>query len=1479
MILNTLDNLGKFEAKGDEGYFIGYFMSSKAFRVFNKRTKRVEENLHVDFLKNKPIEKGAGPNWLFDIDSLTNSMNYVPVVVAGTNSTNFLGIKETAGQDVKKDVSSLRYIVLPNWFHEAHLETSTSNDQDACNADAPESSGNSNPTFTLTNPPVDLMETLAVETLIPTVSSPVLTACLNDSPELSRVTTNTNDTNGVEADLGNIEDNISASPTLILRIHKDHPKSQIISPVDTLVQTGTKSKEMEEQSFIAIIHQKTNPALLQFCLFSFYQMDVKSAFLYGTIDEEVYVIQPLGFQDPEFPTRVYKVEKAMYGLHQAPRAWEDLNKLWALVKDTLNIRPVTKDKEKELWVELKRLYELDVEDLLWTHTQNLMHAPVEWKLYDTWKFDAKGDKGYFIGYSMSSKAFRVFNKRTKRVEKNLHVDFLENKPIKKGAGPNWLFDIDSLTNSMNYEPVVVAGTNCTNFLGTKEAAGQDVKKDVSSLRYIVLPNWVHDAHLESSTMETLIPTVSSPVPTACLNDSLEPSSDTRLISKRVTSQDDTPSLDNILTLTNRFEDILRVTTNTDDSNGVEANLGNMEDNISASPTPTLRIHKNHPKEEGIDYDEVFAPVARIKAIRLFLAYASFMGFTVYQMDVKSAFLYGSIDEGTIDQTLFIRRQKGDFILVQVYVDDIIFGSSNPQLCREFEALMHEKFQMSAMGQLNFFLGLKVLQKKDDIFVSQDKYIVKRIFRYLKGHPKLGLWYPKESPFDLVAYSDSDYGGASQDHKSTNRGCQFFGRRLISWQCKTNVATSITEAEYVATASGCGQVLWIQNKLLDYGLSMPCEVLSKEISSSIPLLCTIIEERFHTAKTFDLVWMWLGGDYGNVFLTSFNGIQWIETMEEGTKILAIVDGKLRTVSESSIRRNLKLNDEAVISSLSDAELFKNLTLMGYNISPNQKFTFQKGQFFHQWKYLINTIMTVPLFPSMLVTMGEGSGTPNEPHHTPFPEAQQTLPTTHSSPPLLPVTTKPLPTVTPSDTPQLRQYTRRARIAQSSALSTTADEPASPLGDGSQGEACPTITGLVAGQDRANITKTFTLPSDSTPRVTSLAANEGSMQHQIQELTALCTSLQRVTLLEDRERGATVLSSRVAEVPIGSGFIPTAGPPATGVPTGSDVVPTASPIFTTATEVYPYTRRKGKEKMVESDTPKKKKLQEQIDVQVTRELEEEMARDAQRMNEQIARDAEITRIHAKKELQMMIDGLDKNNETVTKYLHEYHQFATELPIGRRIELISDLVKYQDNYAKVLKFQTQQRKPLSRKQHKDFYMSVLRSHAGWKAMHFKGMTLEEIKEKFDPVWKQMQDFIPIGSKEESERFKRKGIRLEQDSAKKLKTSEEVPEEKLKEMMELIPVEEVYVEALQFKHPIIDWEVHIERERSYWKIMRLGGSTASYQFFMDLLKHFDREDLNQLWALVKETLNIRTATNDKEKELWVELKRLYKLDVEDLL
>ncbi|GJY38772.1 putative ribonuclease H-like domain-containing protein [Tanacetum coccineum] len=545
------------------------------------------------------------------------------------------------------------------------------------------------------------------------------------------------------------------------------------------------------------------------------------------------------------------------------------------------------------------------------------------------KFDGKADEGFFVGYSINNKAFRVFSSRTRIVKESLHVQFSENTPNIAGSGPNWLFDIDALIKSMNYKPVV-AGNQSNNNAGTKacDDAGDDEKKvteepgkeggdsskDGKSYDQEKEDN-VNSTNTVNAASITEVNVVGAKTSIELLDDPNMP----------------------------ELEDI--VYSDDDEDVGAEADMNNLDAFMPVSPIPTTRIHKDHPIEqiigdlnseprtrrmtknleerEGIDYDEVIAPVARIEAIRLFLAYASFKDFVVYQMNVKSAFLYGKIEEevyvcqppgfedpnlpdrvykvekalyelhqasrawyetlstylldngfqrGKIDKTLFIKRDKGDILLVQVYVDDIIFGSTKKSLYTEFKKMMHKKFQMSSMGELTFFLGLQVKHKNDGIFISQDKYVteilkkfgftdvktastlmetqklllkdengeevgvhlyrsmigslmyltssrpdimfavcactryqvnpkvshlhaVKRIFRYLKGQPKLGLWYPKDSPFDLVAYTDSDYAGASLDRKSTTGGCQFLGSRLISWQCKkqTVVPNSTTEA--------------------------------------------------------------------------------------------------------------------------------------------------------------------------------------------------------------------------------------------------------------------------------------------------------------------------------------------------------------------------------------------------------------------------------------------------------------------------------------------------------------------------------------------------------------------------------------------------------------------------------------------------------------------------------------------------------------
>ncbi|GKB76652.1 putative ribonuclease H-like domain-containing protein [Tanacetum coccineum] len=515
-----------------------------------------------------------------------------------------------------------------------------------------------------------------------------------------------------------------------------------------------------------------------------------------------------------------------------------------------------------------------------------------------------------------------------------------------GSGPNWLFDIDALTKSMNYKPVFI-GNQSNGSTGIKacDNTSKARMETIPGKDYILLPLSIQDPPFSSSSKDSF-------------NVGFKPSEEEEKKDTEDPGNEDSEVPSTEEPRVNQEKDASVNSTNTINTVSLTVNTAGIEDNaVDENIVYRCDDDPNMPELEEIVYldddegmwihtNEVFAPVARIEAIRLFLAYASFKDFVVYQMDVKSAFLYGKIKEevyvcqppgfedpdfpdrvykvekalyglhqaprawyetlstylldngfqrGKIDKTLFIKRDKSDILLVQVYVDDIIFGSTRKKMCTEFEKMMHKKFQMSSMGELTFFLGLQVKQKEDGIFISQDKYVneilnkfsfsdvkttrtpmetqkallkdadgedvdehlyrsmigslmyltssrpdimfvvcacarfqvnpkvshlhaMKWIFRYLKGQPKLGLWYPKDSPFDLVAYTDSDYAGVILDRKSTIGGCQFLGCRLISWQCKKQnvVANSTTKAEYIAASNCCGQVLWIQNQLLDYG---------------------------------------------------------------------------------------------------------------------------------------------------------------------------------------------------------------------------------------------------------------------------------------------------------------------------------------------------------------------------------------------------------------------------------------------------------------------------------------------------------------------------------------------------------------------------------------------------------------------------------------------------------------------------------------
>ncbi|GJY89834.1 putative ribonuclease H-like domain-containing protein [Tanacetum coccineum] len=771
-ILNTIDHLGKFAGKSDEGFLVGYSLQSKAFRVYNLETKRVEENLHITFLENKPNVAGKGPTWLFDLDYLTDSMNYHPVssenqanLHAGQQEANQnAGTEEIidAGDSDKEDESAQDCFVLPIW---------------------PSYSSTITPALTTD----DKREGLREEEQV----------FMDDLERLKRQEKEANEE--AEALRKKFE-------TLVIKEGAAKPSS---TNIFSTVSTPAKASSTNLVNTVSLPVSTASP---------YEGLSLADPTHSEEDDSEIPPLEDIyqNSTDGIFTTSSFDDEGAV----------ADFTNLETVV----NVSPIP----------TSRIHS--------THPKALILGDPNSAVQTRSKVNTSSGAHAFVSYVQKQK-----RTNHKDFHHCLFACFLSQHEPKKISEA---LEDESWVDAMQEE------------LLQFEIQKVWVLVDLPYGKKAIGTKWVYR--------------------------------------------------------------------NKKDERGVVVR------------NKARLVAQGHRQEEGIDYDEVFAPVARLEAIRIFLAFASYMGFIVYQMDVKSAFLYGKIDEevyvsqppgfldpkypqkvykvvkalyglhqaprawyatlstfllkngyrrGTIDKTLFLKKDKHDIILVQVYVDDIIFGSTKKSWCDEFEALMKSRFQMSSMGELTFFLGLQVKQKPDGIFISQDKYVaeilkkfdfasvktastpietqkplvkdeeasdvdvhlyrsmigslmyvtasrpdimfavcacsrfqvtpktshlsaVKRIFRYLKGKPKLGLWYPRDSSFDLESYSDSDYAGANLDRKSTTGGCQFLGRRLITWQCKkqTIVATSTTEAEYVAAASCCGQVLWIQNQMLDYGFN-------------------------------------------------------------------------------------------------------------------------------------------------------------------------------------------------------------------------------------------------------------------------------------------------------------------------------------------------------------------------------------------------------------------------------------------------------------------------------------------------------------------------------------------------------------------------------------------------------------------------------------------------------------------------------------
>ncbi|GKB42010.1 putative ribonuclease H-like domain-containing protein [Tanacetum coccineum] len=526
------------------------------------------------------------------------------------------------------------------------------------------------------------------------------------------------------------------------------------------------------------------------------------------------------------------------------------------------------------------------------------------------KFDGKSDEGFFVEYSLSSKAFRVQFLMTLQDVDNGEPKTADDaqKQVKDGLNNEYTeqerFADDSSTKDVNtvgqhintVSPDVNTSSLKLNVVGpsvntaspneqdsTEEEPEVDLGNIVNSYIVPSTPNIrIHKDH----PIDNVIGEVKSTVQTRRMS---KPTSEQGFLSE-VYEQKTHDTLNTCLyaCFLSQIEPT-SIAKALSYSSWVEA----MQENLlqfklqqvwilvdlpnGKKAIGTKWVFRNKKDERGI----VIRNKARIKAIRLFLVYASFMGFLVYQMDVKSAFLYGTIEEevyvtqppgfkdpdhpdkvykvdkalyglhqaprawyetldnyllsngfkrGMIDQTLFIKKQKGDILLVQVYVDDIIFGSTNKELLQQKEDgifISQDKYVAEILKKFNYsdvkFASTPVDLEKplvkdgdvDDVDVhlyrsmigslmyltasrtdimfavcacarfqvtlkTSHLLAVKRIFRYLKGKPTLGLWYYRDSPFELVAYINSDYAGATQDRKSTTGGCQFLGNRLISW---------------------------------------------------------------------------------------------------------------------------------------------------------------------------------------------------------------------------------------------------------------------------------------------------------------------------------------------------------------------------------------------------------------------------------------------------------------------------------------------------------------------------------------------------------------------------------------------------------------------------------------------------------------------------------------------------------------------------
>ncbi|GJS97052.1 putative ribonuclease H-like domain-containing protein [Tanacetum coccineum] len=1205
-ILDTLSVLGKFDGKSDEGFLVGYSLNSKAYRVYNLVTKRVEVNLHVNFLEDKPNVKGVGYRWMFDIDYLTDSMNYIPVSLenqanphAGASEvTNSAGTSQTPKSIASEEKDEeVELIVVPSAVkipeEKDESRTSSTNSKKEETLTEPQKEKKDSSTDSLEdNPKIQAfrreLEEIALKHLgtvpennttstpsVNTGSQTVNTGRLDhdDSlmpelkifhkPETGIFDEASYDEEGVITDFNSLPTEIEVSPTPTLRIHSIHPKSQILGDPKSAVQT--RSKVQNKSGAHALLshtqkQQRNNHKDQQHCLFACFLSQEEPKKIAEALQDDswvqamqeellqfklqqVWVLVDLphgmkvigtkwvyrnkrdergvvvrnkarlvaqGYTQEEGSSTQEQVDRGrlIVGAHAHDRfSWvfflatkdetsgilqnfirqieNQLNHRVKIIRSdngtefknrdmlefcgnkgikqeysnarTLQQNGVAERMNRTL-IEAARTMLADslLPTTFWaeavstacyifnrvrvTKPQNKTpyellfgHKPIisyirpfgcHVTILDTLsmlgKFDGKCDEGFLVGYSLNSKAFRVYNLVTKKVEVNLHVKFLEEKPNVKGVGYRWMFDIDYLTDSMNYILVSLdnqtnshAGTlEVTNSAGTLQTPNANASEEEDEVEeLIIVPTAVHHttttvgsrksstnlkeekflAELQNlKTQEKEVPK-NKPTSTTSVNSGSEP------VNSQHADQDDSAMPE--LTIFNKPQKGIFDEASYDDE-GLVHDFNNLPIEVVVSPIPTLRIHNIHPQsqilgdpkssiqtrsrvQQNSGVQALVKLVKKVKKMEDVLKRRHVVLPDSEDEDAEISSKQGrNLQEEGLDEMVknmmkdksevtsrmsesvdkgkrYKRRKESKGKDIDTGFEDISTGFeevntgglgvstgsgpvSSARGQREGKAPMIEE-ETAKQVHLDALLAKRLAkeeelteqQKKkkrsikqtiDGIFISQDKYVADMLKKFDLASVKTAIT-PMETKMALTR---------GLDEKSTTGGCQFLGSRLISWQWKkqTIVATSTTEAEYVAAASCCGQVLWIQNQMLDY------EIRHHFIRDSYGKKLMRVE-KIHTdfnvagllTKAFDGPSLLLNP--GKLIVSRLKSgrpililIATALTLADGTLELRVtIDTLEYTITEASVRSKLQLADASGISMLPNTEIFKRMGNMG------------------------------------------------------------------------------------------------------------------------------------------------------------------------------------------------------------------------------------------------------------------------------------------------------------------------------------------------------------------------------------------------------------------------------------------------------------------------------------------------------------------------------------------------------------------------